>query len=149
MKFGKQGEFLSLLVQLNISTLQKRKPWRKKERYLLLENTLIFFFCYCKTTLVPLLINLAGRNFTNLQLLLPNFPYPCILNPLHTHTHTHPHPTNTHKLILSKISCCIWEILHYSFPSRLLNTSPYLNMNHILFLFISVVLEQYPEYGRF
>lgn len=95
MKFGKQDEFLPLLVQLNISTLQKRKPWRKKERYLLLENTLIFFFCYCKTTLVPLLINIAGRYFTNLQLLLPNFPYPSLLNPL-THTCTHTPTPQTH-----------------------------------------------------
>lgn len=127
----------------------KRENHGERRRDIYFWKTHWFFFCYCKTTLVPLLINLAGRNFTNLQLLLPNFPYPCLLNPLHTHTHTHPQPTNTHKLILSKISCCIWEILHYSFPSRLLNTSPYLNMNHILFLFISVVLEQYPEYGRF
>lgn len=54
-----------------------------------------FFFCYCKTTLVPLLINIAGRYFTNLQLLLPNFPYPSLLNPL-THTCTHTLTPQTH-----------------------------------------------------
>lgn len=82
---------------------------RRRDFCLLCQTHRFFFSCHCKTTPVPLLRNLAGRNFTNLQLFLSNLLYPSqtiSVSHMHTHAHTNTHITTTQKLIFSKIPCC-------------------------------------------